>query len=219
MISVKNKNNRLLSAYLLLIIALFTVMASRSNLQLGLRYLLPVYPFIFIISALGFKFLFYRQQVGKLIGAAFVLWLCLIHVFIWPDYLSYFNISVGGPENGYRNLRDSNLDWGQDLPALKDFMTRENINFVKLDYFGEGDPSLCGINFKTTNKSERGIPGEFVYAISVNRLDRYTWTGTEEPDARAGHSMLIYDFRRKKNNSLVNPSVIIKAKELYKSSS
>jgi len=32
-----------------------------------------------------------------------------------PHYLAYFNELAGGPANGFKELADSNLDWGQDL--------------------------------------------------------------------------------------------------------
>lgn len=195
--SLKNKSNRLLSAYLMLIVIFFTVMASRSNLQLGLRYILPVYPFIFVISALGLEIFFHSGQLKKMMGVVLVLWLCLVQIFIWPDYLSYFNISVGGPRGGYKYLRDSNLDWGQDLPAVKDYMDDERIEYVKMDYFGEGDPSYYDIEFKNISKREKETPGKFVYAISVHHLNGYAWTSKENPDARAGYSIHIYDFRKK----------------------
>ena len=36
-----------------------------------------------------------------------------------PHYLAYFNELAGGPANGFKELVDSNLDWGQDLKNLK----------------------------------------------------------------------------------------------------
>jgi len=33
---------------------------------------------------------------------------------VYPHQLAYFNEAAGGPENGYKHLLHSNLDWGQD---------------------------------------------------------------------------------------------------------
>jgi hypothetical protein len=41
---------------------------------------------------------------------------------VHPNYLGYFNELAGGPSGGWRYLVDSNLDWGQDLRALKQWM-------------------------------------------------------------------------------------------------
>ena len=39
-------------------------------------------------------------------------------------------------------LLDSNLDWGQDLITLRDYMRRGNIDHVDLAYFGRVDPQI-----------------------------------------------------------------------------
>ncbi|MBZ0266581.1 hypothetical protein K8I85_00360, partial [bacterium] len=46
-------------------------------------------------------------------------------------------------------LVDSNLDWGQALPDLRDWMEREGIDAVQLAYFGRIDPSRYGVNWWT----------------------------------------------------------------------
>jgi len=43
---------------------------------------------------------------------------------------------------------DSSLDWGQDLPALKRWMDRDNIEPVFLAYFGTADPRAYGVRYK-----------------------------------------------------------------------
>jgi hypothetical protein len=40
----------------------------------------------------------------------------------YPHQLAYFNEAAGGPENGWRHLLHSNLDWGQDLWLVKKWM-------------------------------------------------------------------------------------------------
>ena len=133
--------SRGLCAYLVFVIAVFVIMASRSNLQLGLRYVLPAYPIMFIFSGIGVTYLMARGKASKSLGILLVLWLTVVNMITWPNYLSYFNEFIGGPANGYKYLRDSNIDWGQDLPELKKFMVRNDIDDIKLSYFGEG--CLC----------------------------------------------------------------------------
>ena len=59
-----------------------------------------------------------------------------------------FNELAGGPATGYTKLADSNLDWGQDLPGLRQYMERENIDSVKLSYFGRAFPEAYGIKYE-----------------------------------------------------------------------
>lgn len=41
---------------------------------------------------------------------------------VYPHQLAYFNEAAGGPENGYRHLLGSNVDWGQDLYYLQEWL-------------------------------------------------------------------------------------------------
>ena len=61
----------------------------------------------------------------SLAGLAVAGWYVLEAVHLFPHYLAYFNLLPGGPVAGYRYLVDSNLDWGQNLWQLNDWM-REN---------------------------------------------------------------------------------------------
>jgi len=108
-----------------------------------MRYLLPMYPFIFTVSAslAGWAV----TKIRKGILAAGLCWLVAEHVMIYPHYLAYFNPLVGGPANGHRYLLDSNLDWGQDLKGLSKFMRANGIHEISLGYFGQGDPEYYGI--------------------------------------------------------------------------
>lgn len=42
-----------------------------------------------------------------------------------PHQLAYFNEASGGPQNGYRHLLGSNLDWGQDALIVQRFLANE----------------------------------------------------------------------------------------------
>jgi hypothetical protein len=63
-----------------------------------------------------------------------------------PNYLSYFNSLAGGNRNAHRHLVDSSLDWGQDLPALKDWLKNNRVQTVYLSYFGTADPDYYGVH-------------------------------------------------------------------------
>jgi hypothetical protein len=96
------------------------------------------------------------RRVGPLSRWAIVLgallaWHAVEAIRAAPDFLAYFNELVGGPAKGYRHLVDSSLDWGQDLPALKEWLDREgrqgaNHVPVYLSYFGNARPEYYGID-------------------------------------------------------------------------
>jgi hypothetical protein len=97
---------------------------------------------------------------------------------IRPHYLAYFNQIVGGPQNGWRHLVDSSLDWGQDLPGLKRWIdAHAQGEQVFLSYFGTGAPTYEGIKAISlpalpevgpSRKWHALSPG--VYAISATML-------------------------------------------------
>ena len=126
--------------------------------------------------------------------------LCLWHILeslnIYPHYLSYFNQLAGGPDGGYRRLSYANIDYGQDLPALHDYLKREGIEEVVLAYCGTADISAYGINYRMFRDEEREEPGEAVYAVSVSNLNGVKWAEGSTPTAKAGYSIFIYDKRK-----------------------
>ena len=119
-----------------LVIPPFVILMAISfgSVKIGLRHVLPVFPFIFVFTARFFKLALERSLLS---GLAFLLiiWYLISSIRIYPHYLAYFNEYVGGPTNGYKYLVDSNLDWGQDLKGSKEYMERRDIEKVKLAYF------------------------------------------------------------------------------------
>ena len=95
-------------------------------------------------------------------------------------------------------LRDSNIDWGQDLPALKRYMRDNHIDVITMSYFGSADPGYYGINYDEITAEERISPGNKVYAVSAQYLEGVEWAGKREPSSKAGYSIFIYDLRLEK---------------------
>ena len=116
---------------------------------------------------------------------------------IAPYDLSYFNSLVGGPSQGFRYLADSNVDWGQDLPALRDTLARVGARRPGLSYFGSAPPEAYGVNAEPWPS---GNLGSFDWvAISATNLDGVYLDGDPfaafrdvPPSARAAYSILLY---------------------------
>jgi hypothetical protein len=73
------------------------------NFQLGIRYCLPVIPFLALAAA--------RLPARWLAAGAF--WVLASQLTWWPWTLSYFNERLIDRTSAWRHLADSNLDWGQ----------------------------------------------------------------------------------------------------------
>jgi 4-amino-4-deoxy-L-arabinose transferase-like glycosyltransferase len=173
--------------------------------SIGLRYVLPVYPFIFVLAS-GAVMSLKRLRYVLIVP---VIWYVVGTVAIRPDYLAYFNELIGGPDNGYRYLVDSNLDWGQDLKGLKTFMDSHGIQRIYLSYFGTDSPDRYGIqydwlpSFYLKNPAPQqtiGVARQRYLAISVTNLQgvymdpptMYRWLDRYTPIARIGHSIFVY---------------------------
>lgn len=137
-----------------------------------------------------------KYKFFKIFLPVMLIWLVASNLWIWPDYLSYFNEFIGGPKNGYKYLRDSNIDWGQDLPALAKYMRDNNIDSIKLHYFGVADPASYGIKYTKLNQYDYKLPKDDIYAISAHLVDDVDWTQYYKPVSRMGYSIFLYDFRK-----------------------
>lgn len=133
-----------LEAFVWLPVAVYLAIAMAFPLNIGHRHILPIYPFLFAAAgAVAVPAARSRPWTATL--AVLLAWYAAGTVRLHPHYLAYFNELAGGPARGYRLLVDSNLDWGQDLPALKAYVQGHGIAKLKLSYFGPADPTWFGI--------------------------------------------------------------------------
>jgi hypothetical protein len=174
--------------------------SSTSRVQIGERYLLPLYPFVILLLA-GLATPLLAVRRGWIVLCA------LLALHAGPTLMaapggtvSYFNLLAGGRDGGHRVLLDSNLDWGQDLPRLAAWMRAEGVGSVQLAYQGSDDPDrfaiahedLPGAQLYTPRPPARPFDG--VVAVSPNLLhgllprlgDPYASLRERPPDARAG---------------------------------
>lgn len=137
----------------LLPVAVLFLASIGSAYNIGIRHMLPVYPFL----ALAGASLFPRAlgwggarepaaasggthvPAGALALAMLPLVSAVELARIHPHELSYFNPLAGGPERGRRIVSDSNVDWGLDLKRLARELERRGVNDPTIAYFGGDD--------------------------------------------------------------------------------
>jgi hypothetical protein len=194
--AAKQRLSHLSRSTLLVPIILFFLITLNDRAQAGIRYFLPIYPFCFLLSA-GFCDFLYRKHLFLKIGIIALLgWHILSSLMIFPHYLSYFNEAIGGPKNGYKYLRDSNIDWGQDLKCLAVFVRENKFDEITLAYPWPADPNYYGIPFRKMPETEYRRPQKRIYAISAHIIDAATWAEYKKPVAFIGYSIFIYDLRK-----------------------
>ena len=123
-----------LCLFLLLPPVFYLVAASSTSMQLGLRLVLPALPFAALLA--GSAFLQWRL---------WPLWTALTISLLttaanFPNGIGFFNLSSGGTAGSLRYLAGSNVDWGQDLPALRSWADATRPPLLKLCYFGNDNP-------------------------------------------------------------------------------
>ena len=102
---------------LALMAAAILVVAMTSNINIGVRHVLPIYAPLAICAAVAVRV--------RWVNVALIGWLVVGSAFAHPDYLAWFNPLAG--REPHRILNDSNLDWGQDALRLARIARREKI--------------------------------------------------------------------------------------------
>ncbi len=168
-----------------------------SNINLGVRHILPIYPLLAIVAGYGATKLW---TVGRprLIGASAVFVLVVWHLvssfLTHPDYLAYFN-ELANHQPGWF-LVDSDLDWGQDLKRLATTLRARGVEEVAIAYFGTADlsrHSLPSIRELTAAQPTTGWIAISEFRLRTQQGD-YAWLVAHEPVAVVGRSIRLYDL-------------------------
>jgi 4-amino-4-deoxy-L-arabinose transferase-like glycosyltransferase len=200
------------AAYLLLPVVVWLIATSFGAINVGLRHVLPVYPFLFVVAgSLATVRLSKHWLIPVLVGLP-LLGTAVSALRLAPHPIAYFNELVGGPEKGHKYLSDSNLDWGQDLKGLKTYLDREGVSMVYLAHYNVAPPAVYGIRYQYLPAfGPLGPPplatlpsgeGRELLAISAGNLlgvhfadkDRYWWLNERRLVAKIGYSIFVYDL-------------------------
>ena len=213
--------------FLVLPVIIIFVAMTQAKTNIGLRHILPTYPFLFVLASRLAAIRLGRTWLAPLLIGIPVFFTAISSLRIAPHQLAYFNEFVGGPEQGYHYLSDSNLDWGQDLKGLKAYMEKEKLPIIYLSYFGTAPPDYYGIRYQyvpgkgtlewppPSNK----VPADAarkILAISVYNLQDvsrpndplFRWLWVRQPVAKIGYSIFIYDLTN-------DPEGLMKLEEIY----
>ncbi|MFH5806177.1 ArnT family glycosyltransferase [Alienimonas sp. DA493] len=127
--------------------AVLLLVSSQTGLSLHLRYALPAYPFLFVWAAGGTAAA--AGRAARTAAAAGLLALAGASLWAHPHHLGFFNPLARAAGGGDGVLLDSNLDWGQDLPFLADWLEdNPQAAGLRLAYFGGVAPEWLGWRYE-----------------------------------------------------------------------
>ena len=124
------------TTYLLLPALMYFGVSLASTMNIGIRHILPVYPFFVLIAAAATVILVRMRSWGVYAAGAVLLFHMASSAHVFPYYLTYANEAWGGPTNTYRLLTDSNADWGQGLRAAKSYLDAHGIQDCWFAHYG-----------------------------------------------------------------------------------
>ena len=187
-------------APLLLFLAVLVFASGFSHINIGIRHVLVLYPFM----ALGAAYLVARVWralraaavrplaiAGSGLVVAFVGWQVLTLWTANPDYLPYFNEAVAHPE---QVLVDSDLDWGQDLQRLEERAAAIRIPKLNLAYLGTPDLTREQLPPYVIMTPGKPVTGWIAISalVKAHYPKGYAWLNAYQPLETIGKTIQLY---------------------------
>ena len=202
-------------------VGILWLVSSQTGFNHHLRYVLPAFPFLFIFAGRTALLLNSRWRLVRLLPVVCVLGTIISSLSVYPHSLSYFNELSGGSINGWRHLDYSNIDWGQDLILVKEWVEQHpNAKPLHIHSTGYVTPEQMGIETQplqmTTQTSPDGkslsrefAPGWYIVGLTqlVDPYNPFHELLKREPDGYIGYSMRIYHVQPKDGDAAGTPDV------------
>ncbi len=149
--------------------AFYLLVAMVAGMNIGLRHILPMYAFLFVLVGGAAWALIKAHRRWAYAIAVLLLFQMISTTRTYPAYMAYANELWGGPTQTYKYLTDSNVDWAQQLKATKRYLDSRGVKDCWFVYFGEGviDYSYYGIPCKPLPTPDAMWTGEVAQAPPV----------------------------------------------------
>jgi len=168
------------------------LISMRSHIDLGVRYVLPVYVGFSVVCACAAAEA--RGWASKAAVVGLIMWQIVSGDLVHPDYLAYTNEITGSRPEQF--LADSDLDWGQDMKRLEAFLEHEHATSVTFAPFNR-TYSMAGHETipMTPGDSGHPSPGWNAVSITIWKVFGYpSWADRIPPQRRIGRSILLWYF-------------------------
>ena len=192
----------------------YFLLAEFSKLNLGERYILPVYPFGLLLCGRLFHFTKGHRAVLVLLLVALSIHITDVLRYA-PDYLSYFNIFVS-PSSSYKLLSDSNVDWGEGLVALRHYQQEHSNVPIHLAYYGNVAPAVYGIRAIPLMPNERTtgtviVSASYLSGQSLPDPNAYRWLLQYPTKLILNHSLYVFEVPEE----IIRPALAIPSANIH----
>jgi 4-amino-4-deoxy-L-arabinose transferase-like glycosyltransferase len=119
----------------MLVYAVLTMFAA---INIGIRHLLPAFPFLFILSGAFLDRILNTTRPRKLgwVSVIVVLALCVFEALrVYPNYIPYMN-QVASRRPHWTYLSDSNVEWGDDASGVATYLKARGETRVRAAFLG-----------------------------------------------------------------------------------
>jgi tetratricopeptide (TPR) repeat protein len=205
-LATMSRDRRLDWLFILLPFAAFHAAGVFNQANIGIRHVLPAYPFLFLACGAAAVRWSRAGWRGRIAMTALGLWLVTGTLRAHPHYLSYFNELAGGPEGGIAYLDDSNVEWGQDYWRLVDWVEERRPSNLAFWAFDPLPPADYGLRYRAIRLEDvtRPAPG-VTYVVGAHYLQRnslfnewsgvrFEWLRRYRPVEIIGGSLYVYRF-------------------------
>jgi hypothetical protein len=183
---------------------------SLANSQIGIRYILTIFPFLFVLAsrvvardwtAMSVRF---RILIGGLL-----IYLFASNLSYYPHYISYFNELVLDRKMGYKILADSNLDWGQNRYYLQHYLQQNpSVLFLRCSTKGRLEIEQRDQNLEIKNQPtvKAVIAVNKLLGITENPKTFELLRDEKIPVDHVAYSFLVFELKQKELAHLLDSS-------------
>jgi 4-amino-4-deoxy-L-arabinose transferase-like glycosyltransferase len=152
-------------------VGVYLTVAILGPLNIGVRHVLPVFPFVMLIAAGGAAWLVSERKPGRKVWgwavAGLLVWHAASSVRTFPNYVPYANEAWGGPSKTHLYFSDSATDWAQQLKHVKWWTDTHEVKECWFAYFAEpflqakdyGIPCKPLPTFDSAGEEDIEVPG------------------------------------------------------------
>ena len=136
--------------FLLVSAGLYFAVITSSHFDIGARHLMPVYPLLYLVAGATAAMLLRQGRIWATLTVLLLGWQVVTSMRVAPNYMAYGNEAWGGPLQVRHYLSDANVDWGQQLKTVKQYLDQNHISTCWFAYFPDGavQPADYGIACK-----------------------------------------------------------------------